>query len=209
MSDLDSGRAAARADVCRLLAALYYEPGPEFLEENVFDSLRTAAVQVDASLAELSATLGAAFQSVPLLDLQVDHTRLFLNPSGPLAAPYESFWLGRRDPALAGKAMEAVIASYSAAGFRTADEFKDLPDHIAAELEFLYALIFREAVGNAQGDAQAQAAARELQRAFLENHLGQWAESFLSAQRAEAETLFFRTLADLADRFLKLERASA
>ena len=43
MSGSDVKRIAARADLCRLLAACYYQPGPEFAEERVFDSMRVAA----------------------------------------------------------------------------------------------------------------------------------------------------------------------
>ena len=39
--DLDNG--SAREDLCRYLAACYYQPGPEFSEEKVFDSMLAAA----------------------------------------------------------------------------------------------------------------------------------------------------------------------
>ena len=43
MSDFDPDRASAREDLCRFLAACYYEPGPEFAEEKLFDSMLAAA----------------------------------------------------------------------------------------------------------------------------------------------------------------------
>ena len=87
MFDSDVKRIAARADLFRLLAACYYEPGPEFVEERVFDAMRTAAVEVEAGMALLAEAVGAAFDEQSLEELQVDYTRLFLNPTGPLAAP--------------------------------------------------------------------------------------------------------------------------
>ena len=62
MSQRDYQQAAARADLCRLLAACYYQPGPEFLEEEVFGSMHTAARELDPRLAELADTLDRAFR---------------------------------------------------------------------------------------------------------------------------------------------------
>ena len=46
MSDYDPDQATARADLCRFLCACYYEPAPEFAEENLFDSMLVAARRV-------------------------------------------------------------------------------------------------------------------------------------------------------------------
>jgi len=43
--------------------ACYYQPGPEFLEEDLFGSLRTAAAALDPRMAELAASMGAAFEA--------------------------------------------------------------------------------------------------------------------------------------------------
>lgn len=205
MPDPSIERTAARADVFRLFAACYYEPAPEFLEEDVFGALAGAARRLDDVLGELAAALEPAFRSVPLLDLQVDYTRLFLSPGGALAPPNESVWVDAGDPSRTQQVMEDVAASYAAAGYQTGEDFKDLPDHIAAELEFLYALVFREAVALANGEAAQRAAAAQLQRAFLQDHLGRWAREFLSAQRQAADTVYYRTLAEFGDRLLMLE----
>ena len=85
MSDPAAVRAAARADLCRFLAACYYLPGPEFAEEHVFDSMRDAAAKLDPDFAEPVDALGRAFAATPLQDLQVDYTALFLNPTGSIA----------------------------------------------------------------------------------------------------------------------------
>ena len=42
MPHYDHDKGAAREILCRLLAACYYEPGPEFAEEKVFDSMLDA-----------------------------------------------------------------------------------------------------------------------------------------------------------------------
>lgn len=205
MSDPDAMRAAARADLCRFLAACYYQPGPEFAEEQVFDAMRAAAADVDAGLAEAVDALGRAFDDTAMQDLRVDYTGLFLSPTGQVAAPYESFWIGGKDPALTQETTQRVMAFYAEAGFEIDEEFRDLPDHVAAELELLYALLFREARGRAIGDPADVLAATELRLRFLRLHLGRWVAPFTEAMRAEAETGFYRALADVTQRFIALE----
>lgn len=205
MSDPDAVRAAARADLCRFLAACYYMPGPEFAEERVFDSMRDAASKLDPELAQMVDTLGKAFAAAPLQDLQVDYTALFLSPTGAAAMPYESFWVAGRDPMRTQEATEEVRRFYAEAGFEIDDEFKDLPDHIAAEMELLFALIFREARARAIGDPTDELAATELRLRFLRSHLGRWVAPFTDALRTEADTDFYRTLADVTQRFVSAE----
>ena len=205
MSDSDVKRIAARADLCRLLAACYYQPGPEFAEERVFDSMRAAATEVEAGMAVLAEAVGAAFDEQPLEELQVDYTRLFLNPTGPLAAPYESAWLAGRDPMHVEEITQSVLASYRSGGYEVDVDFKDLPDHIAAELEFLYALIFREARAAASGKNGERAAAVDLRRRFVEKHIGRWIGPFAEALRGGGETALYRALADLTERFVRSE----
>lgn len=205
MSDSDVKRIAARADMCRLLAACYYQPGPEFAEERVFDSMQTAATALDDGFATLARSLGDAFDAQPLDELQIDYTRLFLNPAGPLAAPYEAAWLAGKDPMLFDEVMQSVLDSYRAGGYEVDEDFRDLPDHIAAELEFLYALIFREARAAASGNDAERANAVDLRRRFVQEHLGRWIGPFTEALREGGETALYRTLADLTERFVRSE----
>jgi len=205
MSDSDVKRIAARADLCRLLAACYYQPGPEFAEERVFDSMRTAAVEVETGMALLAEAVGAAFDQQPLEELQIDYTRLFLNPTGPLASPYESAWIAGRDPMLVGEITQSVLDTYRQGGYDVDLSFRDLPDHIAAELEFLYTLVFREARAAASGNDAERAEAVDLRRRFIELHLGRWIGPFAEALRSGGETALYRTLADLTERFVRSE----
>ena len=205
MSDSDVKRIAARADLCRLLAACYYQPGPEFAEERVFDSMRTAAAEIDADMASLVDALATGFSAQPLEELQIDYTRLFLNPTGPLASPYESAWIAGRDPMLVDEIARSVLDGYRSGGYEVDADFRDLPDHIAAEMEFLYALIFREARAAASGNDAERAEAVDLRRRFLEQHLGRWIGPFAQALRGGGETALYRTLADLTERFVRSE----
>ena len=205
MSDPELKRIAARADLCRLLAACYYQPGPEFAEERVFESMRIAAASVDSGLVPLAEALGEGFDAQPLEQLQVDYTRLFLNPTGAVAAPYESVWLAGKDPMFVEQVTQSVLESYRQGGYDVDLSFRDLPDHVAAELEFLYTLIFREARAAASGKNGERAAAVDLRRRFVEKHIGRWIGPFAEALRGGGETALYRALADLTERFVRSE----
>jgi TorA maturation chaperone TorD len=204
MAGTGGERDAARADLARLLGACHYEPGPELSEERVFDSIVAAATLVDPALAGPAQRLGEAFAAARLEELLVDYSRLFLGPVGALAQPYGSVWL-ETDGGLMQGSTVAVTALYADGGFEIADEFRDLPDHVAAELEFLYLLLFKLAQARMSGDSEAANRVDALRRRFLERHLGAWIGPFSAAVSVGAQTDFYRTLADLTERFVGLE----
>jgi TorA maturation chaperone TorD len=204
MTATDGGRDAARADLARLLAACYYEPGAALAEERVFESLVAAAAIVDPELTAPARRLADAFSAASLEALLVDYARLFLGPVKALAQPYGSVWL-ETDGGLMQGSTVAVAALYAEGGFEIADEFRDLPDHVAAELEFLYLLLFKLAQARVSGDGAAASTVDALRRRFLEEHLGVWIGRFGAAVTAGAQTDFYRALAALTERFVALE----
>ncbi len=205
MSDQDKTLALlARADLCRFLAACYYEPGPEFAEEKLFDSMLAAARRIDPELALAAERLGAAFAAQDLQELLVDYARLFLGPVKALASPYASSWI-EREKTLMQESTLALVALYEAGGFEIDENFRDLPDHIAAELEFLYLLNFGALAAELEGDEAAAADRATLRQQFLSGHLIPWIAPFAAAVKAGAESDFYRELADLTARFVAMQ----
>jgi TorA maturation chaperone TorD len=113
-------------------------------------------------------------------------------------------WLAG-DPGVMSDSTLAVLALYREGGFDIDDSFRELPDHIAAELEFLYLLLFRESEARRGGRPDEAAAALALRRRFLQDHLGAWTGPFTAAMRTGAESPFYRELAVLTDRFVRRE----
>lgn len=204
MQEQMAATSAEGADMARLLAACYYQPGPEFAEERVFDAMQAAAAALDDELSASAQRLAAAFDSAPLQELLIDYTRLFLGPNEILAMPYGSVWL-TGEKALMQDSTLAARALYEQAGFEVDDGFRELPDHVAAELEFLYLLKFREAEALHRRDDAALAANKAQRREFLDNHLGRWIGPFTAAMREHAQTSFYRELASLTERFVRRE----
>ncbi len=209
MGVYDQEQGAARENLCRFLSACYYQPGPEFGEEKVFDAMLRAAAGIDPDLAMRARRLGEAFLAEDPESLLIDYTRLFLGPFHIIAKPYGSVWLEGRKDRLEDSTM-AVLELYQEGGFEMDGDFRELPDHVAAELEFLYLLIYRENEALRIGGPESLNAISGIKRRFLDDHLGLWIGPFTAAVRGGARSGFYRELADLTDRFVKLEaRAGA
>lgn len=108
--------------------------------------------------------------------LAVEYTRLFVNglPKVP-CPPYESVY---REGTVMGESTLAVKARYSEAGLQVVDNFADLPDHVAVELEFLCYL-------QSKGD-------KEKHDSFVRDHLSQWVPAFSEAINRDGELLFYK-----------------
>ncbi len=204
MQDVDQDKAAAREILCRLLAACYYEPGPEFKEEKVFASIIDVAGRLHPDLAARAQRMGEAYFAEDAESLLIDHTRLFLGPNDIVAKPYASVWLGGEDGLMQDSTM-AVQELYAEGGFEVDENFRELPDHVAVELEFFYLLIYDENAARRNGDAAALAGVLDLRKRFLDAHLGRWIGPFTVAVATGAQSNFYRELAGITDRFVKME----
>lgn len=200
----DFQRLAARADLARLLAASYYQPTAEFAQERVFDALAEAAAAVDPQLSAPARRVAEGFAANDEQALLVDYARLFLGPPKALAPPYGSVWLAEAQPLMQESTL-AVLDLYRDAGFALVDDFRDLPDHIAVELECLYVTLFRRAQAAQQGDSVAAARVAALQDRLLREHLWPWLTRFAGAVRDNAETSFYRELATLTEQVVERE----
>lgn len=204
MADLHSGVNLARMELWRFLSACYYEPCAEFSEERLFDSIVGMAKQVDEKLAVRAMELRDAFAGDDLETLLVDYTRLFLGPMQVLASPYESSWVG--SPSASPEDPEPDVAGlYAQAGFEIDPNVRERPDHIAIELEFLYALCF--GIVSAQSPA-VQANTVTLRKTLLTEHLASWLPRFDAAVQAAAQSKFYRALSMFTEELLAAEMAS-
>jgi TorA maturation chaperone TorD len=204
MSDTDQDKATAREDLCRFLAACYYEPTVEFAEEHMFDSMLAAAEQLGPELAAHTRRLGEAFAAAGPQELLVDYSRLFLGPVQAMARPYASVWLTGENVVMQDATME-LLKLYEQGGFEIAEDFRELPDHVAVELEFLYLLTYQHNRAQAAGDTEALQAVQVLRAAFLVGQLGRWLGPFILAMHDGAQTDFYRELAELTELSVRLE----
>ena len=105
-----------------------------------------------------------------LEQLAQDHARLFSGPYHLEAPPYESLYVHASGQVM-GEATAAVRRLYAEAGLALAEEWRDLPDHLVAELSFMAHLCQAVARRGARG---RWAAAQRWQHRFLQEHLARW-----------------------------------
>jgi len=154
------------------------------------------------------------------LELQKEHTRLFVNarPKVP-APPYGSLYL-EKDGLVWGKTTVEAVKLYIESGLKMADDFKDIPDHFAAELEFMWYLIREEIKARggvleekASGDGGIEGVdikkakkMANLQAKFLKKHIGAWYEMFLDRVRSSTSSVFYSEVSALARDFISKEK---
>ncbi len=126
--------------------------------------------------------------------LRVDFAKLFVGPYHLLAPPYGSIYLEGDHKVMENSTVD-VRERYREAGLDISENFKDAPDHIAAELEFMYVLIFKEIEAIHSDTLEAVYEQLLRQKLFLQDHLGIWVAEFVENVKRHAETDFYRNLA--------------
>lgn len=194
-----------KATIYRLLSACYYQPEESFVTEEIFGQLATALAGTFPGGEKLASRLGIAFRQEGLDDLLYDYSRLFLGPFEIPAKPYGSVYL-EGEKVIMGNSTLNALAYYREADFQVAEDFRELPDHVAVELEFLYLLSFKQNEAMAGNDPLALTRWLELEQLFLQNHLGCWTKKFCRRIQDHAGTDFYRLLADLTEKYVFHQR---
>ena len=101
-----------------------------------------------------------------------------------------------------GHSTQAVLELYKEAGLGVSQDFRDLPDHICAELESMACLCAKEAECVDDDDESGQEHFGRLRRSFLENHLLKWLPSFTNDIIRGTASPFYRDLAVATREFL-------
>ncbi|NIQ91170.1 MAG: hypothetical protein GWN93_20040 [Deltaproteobacteria bacterium] len=194
-------RELARAKAYKLLAECYYLPTEELkgtlkdLEQELSDVSPEAMLYIKKMYEE-----GKRSDDLDLLSL--DFSRLFLGPYKMHAPPYGSVYLdGERQ--IMGESTLEVRNKYREAGLDISNDFRNPPDHIAAELEFMYFLILKEIEAIRNSDIETTLSFIEKQRAFLRENLGSWVFEFTDTIEEKAETDFYKNLARATKAFVR------
>jgi TorA maturation chaperone TorD len=178
-----------RADSYKLLSECYYLPD-EALIQKIIDGSHQGL------FSELADGVPPA---VDLEALKIEFTRLFIGPFKLLAPPYGSVYL--EDNRMMGESTVDARNRYEQEGLDIT--LSDAPDHIAMELEFMYYLVTQELKAMHQEDAEALQACQEKQRSFLQVHLAKWLPRFAEKVQENGQVDFYKTLAQVTDRFVQ------
>lgn len=195
---------ATREDVYRLLAACYYPPSTELIEENCCATLATLLESVAPDATKYAGDAVVAVGKSPLDSLAVEHARLFIGPFQLVAPPYGSIYLDDAK-AVMGDSTAKVAAFYHACGLHLADDFHELPDHFAVELEFMSYLAFKQREAEVLGDQDEVIRVVSLQREFLDRFLMPWLAPFTSAIITDGEAPFYQAIARCTAAFINAD----
>lgn len=191
----------SRMEAFRLLSECYFLPNPDL--SDTLDNLELHLANVSETAANCVRRMRKEIQNGQNFEaLKVDFARLFVGPYKLLAPPYGSVYLddGRT---IMGDSTLDVKNRYREEGLDTAKNFKDAPDHITAELEFMYYLIFKEIKAFSNSDIETAIGFIQKQKSFLEDHLMAWMPEFANSIVEYAENTFYPNLAKATEAFLK------
>ena len=93
-----------------------------------------------------------------------------------------------------GDSTIAVKHMYQEYGLKPAEDFKELPDHIAVELEFMYYLIYKTLEADQQNDDAAVQKYVAGQRQFLETYLTAFVAALCKRIDAGTVNTFYHAL---------------
>ena len=178
-----------RAATYQLLSELYQKPDDDRLAL-VAEAGDRVAIETDALL-----------DAVPdQQSLTLDYAQLFVGPFELTAPPYESVYVDDETRVMTD-ATESVGAEYQQAGVDVG--ISEPPDHVAAELEFVYLLVETEIAAIEAADLAAAEHYLERQYEFLTAHLGRWVSELTANMREHANTEFYRLLGEETQRFVE------
>ena len=185
-------RKKVRADSYKLLRDCYYLPN-----KGLIDRLKG----LDGSASGLAKGIKEIASSSDKLELlEVDFSHLFVGPFKLLAPPYGSLYLENTSTVMGNSTIDAK-KRYSEEGLEI--NLKEVPDHIAIELEFMYFLISKELERAESGETQESSDYRGKEELFLRDHLARWVGAFADNIIENAETPFYKKLAYLTKEFIE------
>ena len=185
-----------RANYYKFFAECFYLPDAKLIEV-----LNTYKEVVGSKYSEISEYLASDQDIEPI---QIDFTKLFIGPFGLLAAPYGSVYLEDRGMLMGNSTINAEDM-YAEEGIKVG--IKEVPDHIAIELEFMAFLAYKKIEAMKARDKNKIEFYHQKQHLFLDIHLGNWIEEFTEKVEKNAQTKFYRKLAHFTRDFILQDKA--
>ncbi|NNL75415.1 MAG: molecular chaperone TorD family protein [Desulfobacterales bacterium] len=192
---------AIRSEIYKLLADCYYPPD-ESLSSKIMDLDEKLELVCPQTWQDMGWSGTKILKADNMEVWKVEYARLFVGPYTLHAPPYGSVYLDSERRIMGNSTMD-VVDRYREAGLIPAKDFKDAPDHIAAELEFMHFLIFKAMNATRQNDGNKIITHFLNQQSFLEDHLAAWVPEFTRNVVENAKTSFYRNLGRATEAFIK------
>jgi putative dimethyl sulfoxide reductase chaperone len=207
--------ASARGGLYWLLSLVFKYPAPEvyaaYRDGTFFDELHHAMVdtphleRLTETLNDLERDLRPCISRISFKELQVAYTKTFdVGAPQPPCPPYEGHY---RSGIERTAVLLEVSEFYKHFGLTmSTDEGKrELPDHLAAELQFLSFLTFKEGQAREEGTTELLHGYLLAQRDFLGRHLLQWLPAFCKKLQEGNASPFYAGLAELSEELARCD----
>jgi TorA maturation chaperone TorD len=195
-----------RGDCYRFLSACFCQPQKNvFQEEKVLQNLTKSLHRSCPEAAVFSASMEESILKCEDEELLVEYSRLFIGPFGVIAPPYGSVYLDGERKVMGESTME-VSRMYRNEGLSGSVDSRELPDHVAVELEFMSYLVFKEIEALETSDLRAADEAVEKQERFSGEFLRRWIPPFCERIKENTENGFYAALAQCASTFIGSSR---
>ena len=195
-----------RGDCYRFLSACFCQPQKNvFQEEKMLQNLTRSLHRICPEAALYSASMEESILKYGNEELLVEYSRLLIGPFGVIAPPYGSVYLDGERRVMGDSTMKA-IRMYEDEGLSGSVDAREIPDHVAVELEFMSYLVFKEIKALETSDLQAAAAAVEKQERFSGELLRRWIPPFCERIKENSENGFYTALAQCASTFVGVSR---
>ena len=222
--DVLSRVAKDRAAVYAALSVAFYLPAPDLVWDLRSGSFGQGIARAVAwlgpdadlyraaigELLELERALAPRSADEVLHELRVEHARLYTGPGRPAVPAFESEYLdssdGEASGPLNGTSTARVARWLRESGFGPAAGHRDLPDHVATELEFLHALALDESSLRIEGRSDEAAGRRREVDRFLREHAGRWMPEFARRTLAADPHPFYRSMVAVLAVHVAVER---
>ena len=129
---------------------------------------------------------GSPVMAVDLETLQAQYREVF----GLTGSLFYETELGLPHEFRQSQELADIAGFYQAFGFHTGGTVRERPDHLAAELEFMYLLALKEAYAMENSLTEQAEICADAQRKFLQDHLAAWIGPFCrSLEQSTGERL--------------------
>lgn len=193
---MDSHIAIRRAQLYAFLAEAFVYPLENWSED---------AAYLPAILADLDLPVTApAIRSTDLASLQSAHRASF-GLAGSLC--YETEY-GLPHEFRQSQELADIAGFYRAFGFNVGGGRRERPDHLAVELEFMYALAVMQAHAIHVGTLEEAETCLDAQLHFLQDHLGRWLKLFASSLTANGGVEPYLSLAAFLVAYVQADGAA-
>ncbi len=180
-------------DMFALFARAFYRPEKDVANNQLTHCLQEIndhfTLGLDTQIRELAEWLA---ENDKLHELRLEYSRLFVGPFSLPCPPYESYY---RENRVMGDSTMDVMRYYNNVGLEISPEFKDVPDHVVLETDFLATLYDAENDALEQGNTSAAENIRTVRDRFIKEHANCWLPVFTQAVKDNAILPYYPVLA--------------